>query len=54
MRRILTFCVQQFAYLIKGILEHKEYILAAVNKAVIQSLFPFAFDTTCSEVIFLK
>ena len=30
--------------LIKGILERKEYILAAVKKTVIQSLFLFAFD----------
>ena len=39
---ILTFVLNNL--LIKGILEHEEYILAAVKKAVIQSLFPFAFD----------
>ena len=44
MKNINFYIYNEFKVLIKGILEHKEYILAAVKKAVIQSLFPFAFD----------
>ena len=35
---------EEYSLFVYKILEHKEYILAAVKKAVIQSLSPYAFD----------